>query len=126
MMFCHPLPFLFCDAALIQIFAEPYTAYTLWIRAFTDKHEGAPSSETVAWTDVQSPGMPEIASLTCQSGNTMFVRWMRPELFYRTVDVYAVHYRARQVGAEPEWEQQMVETVNNTINHMVGEVVVYA
>ena len=42
-------------------------------------------------------------------------------MFYRTVDVYAIHYRARQAGAEMEWEQQMVETVNNTINHMVGE-----
>ena len=34
--------------------------------------------------------------------------------------VYAVYYRARQVGGELEWEQQIVETVNNTINHMVG------
>ena len=75
----------------------------------------------IVWTDVQSPGKPEIMSLTCKSGNTLFLEWMRPEVFYRTVDVYAVYYRARQVGAEMEWEQQMVETVNNTINHMVKE-----
>ena len=73
------------------------------------------------WTDVQSPGKPEIMSLTCKSENTLFMRWMRPEVFYRTVDVYHVHYRARQAGAEMKWEQQVVETVNNTITHMVGE-----
>ena len=59
-------------------------------------------------------------NLTCQSGNTMFVRWVRPDVFYRTVDVYSVHYRARQdSGPGLEWEQQLVETVNNTINHMM-------
>ena len=100
---------------------DPYTKYTLWVRAFTEKHKGTPSPDVIVWTDVQSPGKPEIMSLTCKSGNTLFLEWMRPEVFYRTVDVYAVHYRARQVGAEMEWEQQMVETVNNTINHMVRE-----
>ena len=49
------------------------------------------------------------------------MKWMRPEVFYRTVDVYHVQYRARQARAEMEWEQQVVETVINTINHMVGE-----
>ena len=72
------------------------------------------------WTDVMPPGKPEIVSLTCQSGSTMFVRWVRPEVFYRTVDVYTVHYRARsRMGVSVEWEQQLVETVNNTINHMM-------
>ena len=100
-------------------FLAPYTKYTLWIRAFTEKHEGIPSSNVTVWTDVQSPGKPEIMSLTCKSENTLFMRWMRPEVFYRTVDVYHVQYRARQAGGE--WEQQVVETVNNTITHMVGE-----
>ena len=102
------------------MFSEPYTRYTIWIRAFTDKHEGVPSEQMIVWTDVQPPGQPEIVSLTCQSGSTMFLRWVRPEVFYRTVDVYTVHYRARtMLGPELEWEQQLVETVNNTINHMM-------
>ena len=98
----------------LLIFSEPYTRYKIWIRAFTDKHEGVPSEEMVVWTDVQPPGQPEIVSLTCQSGNTMFVRWVRPDTFYRTVDVYSVHYRALSslgsLGPEPQWEQQLVET----------------
>ena len=67
-------------------------------------------------------------SLTCQSGNTMFVKWIRPKLFFRTVDVYFVMYRGRVhegvqggvVQEEEQWEEQIVETVNNTINHMVN------
>ena len=41
---------------------------------------------------------------------------MRPTLYYRTVDVYNVHYRPEE---NKKWELQVVETVNNTINHMV-------
>ena len=43
------------------------------------------------------------------------------------MDVYYVLYRGRTGGvsgqggvAEDEWEEQIVETVNNTINHMVS------
>ena len=87
--------------------SEPYTRYTIWIRAFTDKHEGVPSEQMTVWTDVMAPGSPEIVSLTCQSGNTMFLRWVRPEMFFRTVDVYTVHYRPRPSlgSASAEWEQ---------------------
>ena len=50
-----------------------------------------PSSEQLTvWTDVLPPGPPQIVSLTCQSGSTMFLRWVRPEMFHRTVDVYTV------------------------------------
>ena len=41
----------------------------------------------------------------------------------RTVDVYYVYYRSRRPGdVEMDWEEQVVETVNNTINHMVSAV----
>ena len=103
---------------------KPYTQYRLWIRAYTAKHEGKPSQEQMVWTDVRAPDPPAILSLTCQSGNTLFVKWVRPAVFYRTVDVYHVYYRSRRGGAgvevEGEWEEQVVETVNNTINHMVS------
>ena len=44
------------------------------------------------------------------------LKWLRPTLYYRTVDVYNVHYRPEE---NKKWELQVVETVNNTINHMV-------
>ena len=72
-------------------------------------------------TDIRAPGKPIIVNLTCQSGNTMFIKWIRPNLFYRTVDVYYILYRARSnTGVDHKWEEQVVETVNNTINHMVS------
>ena len=72
-------------------------------------------------TDILAPGKPIIMNLTCQSGNTMFIKWVRPHLFYRTVDVYHILYRARKnPGVDLIWEEQVVETVNNTINHMVS------
>ena len=48
------------------------------------------SEQLTVWTDVLPPGPPQIVSLTCQSGSTMFLRWVRPEMFHRTVDVYTV------------------------------------
>ena len=36
----------------------------------------------------------------------------------RTIDLYHVYYRKE---SEEEWDQQVVETVNNTFNHMVSE-----
>lgn len=71
----------------------------------------------VVRTDVRAPGPPIVVNLTCQNGNTMFLKWLRPKIFYRTVDVYHVLYRKED---ELQWERQMVETVNNTVNHMVS------
>ena len=35
--------------------------------------------------------------------------------------MYYVYYRSRRPGdGDTDWEEQVVETVNNTINHMVG------
>ncbi len=120
---------------------EPYSQYEIWVRAYTSKHEGKPNEPPAAvWTDVRPPGRPDIVSLVCQSGTTMFLKWVRPTEFYRTVDVYYVLYRGRREGEEGgrregeksagrregekgaggDWEEQVVETVNNTINHMVS------
>jgi hypothetical protein len=45
----------------------------------------------------------------------------RPKEFYRTVDVYNVLFRAED---SQDWDKQVVETVNNTINHMVSIVTI--
>ena len=69
---------------------------------------------------MEKPGKPVIVSLTCQFGDTLYLRWVRPELFYNMVDVYTVQYRVRDSERKFDWKQQLVETVNNTINHMVN------
>ncbi len=81
------------------------------------KNEGKPSEPLFVMTDVRAPGEPLIVNLTCQNGNTMFLKWLRPKLFHRTVDVYHVLYKPEE---SQRWERQVVETVNNTVNHMVS------
>ena len=98
------------------LFTEAYAEYKIWIKAYTVKNEGKSSEPLVVMTDVRAPGQPIVVNLTCQNGNTLFLKWLRPTLYYRTVDVYNVHYRPEE---NKKWEIQVVETVNNTINHMV-------
>ena len=102
----------------LPLSAEPYSEYKVWIRAYTLKNEGKPSEPLFVVTDVRAPGAPVVANLTCQNANTMFLKWLRPKLFHRTVDVYHVMYRRE---GEDKWEKQVVETVNNTVNHMVSQ-----
>ena len=97
-------------------FTDTYAEYKIWIKAYTVKNEGKSSEPLVVMTDVRAPGQPIVVNLTCQNGNTLFLKWLRPTLYYRTVDVYNVHYRPEE---NKKWEIQVVETVNNTINHMV-------
>ena len=98
------------------LFTDTYAEYKIWIKAYTVKNEGKSSEPLVVMTDVRAPGQPIVVNLTCQNGNTLFLKWLRPTLYYRTVDVYNVHYRPEE---NKKWEIQVVETVNNTINHMV-------
>ena len=100
----------------ISFFIEPYAEYKIWIKAYTVKNEGKSSEPLVVMSDVRAPGQPIVVNLTCQNGNTLFLKWLRPTLYYRTVDVYNVHYKPEE---NKKWEIQVVETVNNTINHMV-------
>lgn len=99
-----------------HFFAEPYARYKIWIKAYTIKNEGKSSEPIEVMTDIRAPGQPVVVNLTCQNGNTLFMKWIRPTLFYRTVDVYNVHYRPEN---REKWDIQVVETVNNTVNHMV-------
>ncbi|CAB4063723.1 PTPRG [Lepeophtheirus salmonis] len=95
---------------------KPYSNYKIWIKSYTFKNEGKGSEPLYVTTDVDSPGPPVIVNLTCQNGNTMFLKWLRPKVYFRTVDVYHVHYRVESTSS---WDKQIVEAVNNTINHMM-------
>lgn len=96
---------------------EPYSEYKIWVKAYTAKNEGKSSEPILVMTDVRPPGPPIVVNLTCQNGHTLFLKWIRPQLYYRTVDVYNVYFRPED---QAKWDIQVVETVNNTINHMVS------
>ena len=44
------------------------------------------------WTDVRAPEQPKILSLTCQSGNTLFVKWVRPSVFHRFLSTMLIQH----------------------------------
>ena len=55
-------------------FAEAYAQYKIWIKAYTVKNEGKSSEPLVQMTDVRAPGQPIVVNLTCQNGNTLFLK----------------------------------------------------
>ena len=56
---------------------EPYSEYKIWIKAYTLKNEGKSSEPLIVRTDIRAPGPPVVVNLTCQNGNTMFLKWIR-------------------------------------------------
>ena len=57
-----------------SFFAEAYAQYKIWIKAYTVKNEGKSSEPLVQMTDVRAPGQPIVVNLTCQNGNTLFLK----------------------------------------------------
>eukprot|EP00092_Neocalanus_flemingeri_P005720 GFUD01006160.1.p1 GENE.GFUD01006160.1~~GFUD01006160.1.p1 ORF type:complete len:1193 (+),score=156.97 GFUD01006160.1:67-3645(+) len=84
---------------------EPYTKYTILVKAFTSKHEGNSSDKIQVLTDVSGPGRPLITNLTCPGGNTLYVEWAQPEKYYHSVDKYLLYYKSR---GEKSWHQRTV------------------
>lgn len=72
---------------------EPFAKYKMWVKAFTNKHEGAPSDHVQLVTDVAGPGPPLIVNASCVDYSTLVVRWQRPTLFNNTIDYYYILYR---------------------------------
>ncbi|GFX11832.1 protein sidekick-1 [Trichonephila clavipes] len=73
---------------------KPFSHYKVWVNAFTWKHEGETSKILEFHTDVQGPSAPYIVNLTCQSLDSLYVQWERPQVFFNRIDYYFVHYRS--------------------------------
>lgn len=84
---------------------KPYTKYTIWVKAFTSKHEGNSSATIEVLTDVSGPGRSLITNLTCPGDNTLYVEWTQPEKYYHSVDKYLLYFRSRE---EKAWQQRIV------------------
>lgn len=70
---------------------RPYTEYKIWVKAYTDKHEGEPSEPVYNRTDISGPNAPRILNLTCQAQDTVFVQWERPTQFLHSIDFYYIY-----------------------------------
>lgn len=79
------------------MFTEPYAKYKMWVKAFTSKHEGAPSDHVQLETDVAGPGPPLILNASCVDYSTLVIRWQRPTLFNKTIDCYYILYRQQDM-----------------------------
>ncbi|KAK8771955.1 hypothetical protein V5799_024803 [Amblyomma americanum] len=75
---------------------RPFSHYDIWVKAFTQKHLGESSNLLRIQTDVQGPSAPIIVNLTCQSLDSLFLQWERPQTYYNKVDYYFVHYRSEE------------------------------
>ncbi|KAL1481209.1 hypothetical protein MTO96_034604, partial [Rhipicephalus appendiculatus] len=88
----HPQPIQ--EYALTNL--RPFSYYDIWVKAFTQKHLGESSNLLKIQTDVQGPSAPIIVNLTCQSLDSLFLQWERPQTYYNKVDYYFVHYRSEE------------------------------
>ncbi|KAJ9581538.1 hypothetical protein L9F63_023279 [Diploptera punctata] len=72
---------------------KPHTEYKIWLKAFTWKNEGEPSEAIRHKTDISGPSAPHIVNLTCQSHDTLYLQWQRPQEYHHSIDYYIISYR---------------------------------
>ena len=53
----------------------PSSMYHVWIRAFTNKHEGESSTRLSVRTDVSSPMVSSVTNVTCHIDNSVTMEW---------------------------------------------------
>ena len=89
-----------------MLFPEPYTEYQVWVRALVNGRESPNSAVIKASTDVDQPSAPTITNLTCFGTGILFVEWLRPIRFDKTVDFYRIYHR---VEAETLFETLTIQ-----------------
>ena len=87
--------------------AEPYTEYQVWVRALVNGRESPNSEVILARTDVDEPSAPTITNLTCYGTGVLFVEWLRPVRFHKTVDFYRIYYKQ---GVEPLFQTITIQS----------------
>lgn len=71
--------------------SEPFTEYKIWVKAYTGKNEGEQSDPVINTTDISGPSPPRILNLTCQTQDTIFLQWARPDHYFYSIDYYYIY-----------------------------------
>ena len=70
------LALLYLHCLFLSFFPDPYTTYKFWLKAFTWKNEGQPSSPPYeVTTDVRMPEAPIVTNLACKDASSLYVEW---------------------------------------------------
>ena len=70
------LALLYLHCPFLSFSPDPYTTYKFWLKAFTWKNEGRPSSPPYeVTTDVRMPEAPIITNLACKDASSLYVEW---------------------------------------------------
>lgn len=65
----------------------------VFVKAYTQKHEGD-KSESVTWTtDIGPPPPPELINVSCVSEDSLFVQWRRPPKYGQKITLYSISVR---------------------------------
>lgn len=63
------------------------------MKAYTWKNEGEPSDHIIRRTDISGPSAPLILNVTCQTHDSVYIQWARPNNFLGSIDYYFINYR---------------------------------
>ncbi|XP_076236366.1 putative receptor-type tyrosine-protein phosphatase mosPTP-1 isoform X2 [Calliopsis andreniformis] len=81
---------------------KPDTEYKIWVKAYTWKNEGEPSDHIIRRTDISGPSAPLILNVTCQTHDSVYIQWARPNYFRGSIDYYFINYR---IENSTRWEE---------------------
>ncbi|KZC04425.1 Tyrosine-protein phosphatase 99A, partial [Dufourea novaeangliae] len=83
---------------------KPNTTYKIWVKAYTWKNEGEPSDYIIRQTDIQGPSAPRILNVSCQTNDSIYIQWARPQVFWGSIDYYFINYRIENADRYEEIE----------------------
>ncbi|XP_037087916.1 tyrosine-protein phosphatase 99A-like [Pollicipes pollicipes] len=81
---------------------EPFSNYSIAVKAFTRSVEGRESAALAVTTDVSAPAAPRLTSLACQPDAALLLAWRPPGRVRGRIDFYVVGYRTGQATALTE------------------------
>ncbi|XP_031831667.1 putative receptor-type tyrosine-protein phosphatase mosPTP-1 isoform X7 [Nomia melanderi] len=101
------------DGSIIEFVLKelkPNTEYKIWVQAYTWRNEGELSDHIIRETDISGPSAPLILNVSCQTHDSVYIQWARPNIFWGSIDYYFIKYR---IENDDRYEEIEVLTEKN-------------